>query len=873
MGNIVIDLTSFWIGFAVATVFWWLMRLAQPALSKVWDSIKERLSSMRQGLKTSIEVRFRQDMIQLFQTNHLAGLMFTLNEIAVEPQLLMPPPPVIPGEALPPESLTDIAVPYMPEWPEVNSQFYVNRMTIPMAMSKGANLLLMGAPGSGRSFTLNLIATRAAQRHPAVGHLGNLIPVLVHAGEMDLSKGKENLLDVLYNVYANKVSILVEAQLPDFLKTIFEKKLCLMLVDGLDELLPEQRREVLKYIKSLQVKYPGNRYIIATSAQDISSMQPLKLHPFAIAGWTKEEKQAFIKTWGEMWQEHITAQSWASELPEIFDANIINQWLMDDTELSSPFTITLQTWAAYAGDSRGPGELAAIEAYIARMTAGIQNARPALENLAAQSIINASPFMKKREASSLIAKYEVAVAEDAEGSDDAQDEEDIEPTGTTSPASDLIDDDELDALLDELDDLEDKPEEKAEEEEKTKKEGGKPSGRTLLPQLTDALLLRSNPNDTYNFSHFIIQGYLAGANLKSPDVLNQLNAQPDWAGKCLTQLYLPAYKTDILPVIGQLVQSAQADPLQSGLITIATWLRHAPRTAGWRNQLMRTLANTLKKDQLPIGMRARLLAALATSGETGMNALFKQMLQSPQHDMRWLGALGCALTKNKNAIDELGLLAHDTSVYASRAACLALATIGTTRALEHLTAALVDGNDEVRRAAAEALALDRDEGHAVLKDGAEVEDVAVRRAVVFGLARVNEDWAQELLNLKQVEDSEWIVRNAAVQINEDMKLVEMTIPTDMKPLHETGWLIKFASEKGMGLAPGQASWDMLATALKEGDDETKLAAMYIFRKVPGEAYPVVGPLLEYMKGPEGEIREAAYYTLWHLKNTGLPLTV
>ena len=42
-------------------------------------------------------------------------------------------------------------------------------------------------------------------------------------------------------------------------------------------------------------------------------------------------------------------------------------------------------------------ELAAIESYLARMTGGIKNARPALENLAAQSIINTSPFMKKRD--------------------------------------------------------------------------------------------------------------------------------------------------------------------------------------------------------------------------------------------------------------------------------------------------------------------------------------------------------------------------------------------------------------------------------------------------------------------------------------------
>ena len=874
MRNIQIDPISFWIGFAIATVFWWLMRLAQPTLSKVWESVQDRFSSVRQGLKTSTEARYRQDILNIFQNQHLAGPLFSLNEIAVEPQLLLPPPPVIPGKALPPESLTDIAVPYMPDWPFVNSQFPLNRMTIPMIMSKGANLLLMGVPGSGRSFSLRLLATRTAQRHPDVGFLGNLIPVLIHAGELDLEKTEEDPMNVLYKVYANKVSMLVEAQLPDFLNTIFEKELCLLLVDGLDEVLPEKRQQVIDYIKTIQEKFPGNRYIVATSPNDLSCQQPLNLHSFALAGWTAKEKHSFIQKWSDMWQEHIISQTWASELPEIFDPIILKQWLIDDTEMSSPFAITLQTWAAYAGDSQGPGELAAIESYLARMTTGIFNARPALENLAAQSTLNAAPFMTRKQASAHIAAFETAANEEGEaeiqGSTEASPADDL---ADAVDVDDLLDDDELDALLDELDDLDDLPEDDAPaQEEASKKEGGKPIARTLLPLLTDAGILQANPNDTTSFAHIIIQGYLAGANLRSAEAISQLHNQPDWAGKQLAQLYLPVHKVDILPILGEAVQNAQKDPLQSDLITIASWLRFTPASTSWRNQLLRTLANTLKKDHLPIGMRARLMVALASSGEAGISKLFSQMLRSPQHNLRWLGALGCALAREKSAVDDLGMLAHDTSIFASRAACLALATIGTTRALEHLTSALLDGNDDVRRAAAEALALDEKEGHPVLKDGAEVEDVAVRRAVIFGLARVNEEWAQELLALKQVEDSEWIVRNAAVQIIEDMKLVEMTIPTDMGPLHETGWLIEFAGKKGMGMAAGQAAWDMLATALKEGDEETKLAAMHLFRKAPSEAYSVIEPLMEIMNGPEGEIREAAYHTLWQLKNTGIPLT-
>ena len=51
----------------------------------------------------------------------------------------------------------------------------------------------------------------------------------------------------------------------------------------------------------------------------------------------------------------------------------------------------------------------------------------------------------------------------------------------------------------------------------------------------------------------------------------------------------------------------------------------------------------------------------------------------------------------------------------------------------------------LRRAAAEALANDPVEGHAMLKEGATLDDIMLRRAVVHGLSRVGQPWAVEML--------------------------------------------------------------------------------------------------------------------------------
>jgi len=288
---------------------------------------------------------------------------------------------------------------------------------------------------------------------------------------------------------------------------------------------------------------------------------------------------------------------------------------------------------------------------------------------------------------------------------------------------------------------------------------------------------------------------------------------------------------------------------------------------------MRSLAATLQDESLPLGLRARLMASLAFSGEAGIGTLFKQMLNSNKYSVRWLGVLGCGILKSQAVVEDLGLMLYDPSLFVSRAACLALVAIGSNRSLEMVTAALLEANDEVRRAAAEALAQHPLEGHPVLRDGAGVQDVRVRRAVVFGLARVKEEWAQDILSRLQVEDDQWVVRNAAIQTVEDMKLAKLAVPEDLPPIHETTWLVSFAGEKGMGLSPGQAGWDLLVDALKEGNEEMQLAAMHIYRRTPSEAYSAVPVLREIMNGPEGEIREAAYYTLWHLRANGVSLEV
>jgi hypothetical protein len=89
---------------------------------------------------------------------------------------------------------------------------------------------------------------------------------------------------------------------------------------------------------------------------------------------------------------------------------------------------------------------------------------------------------------------------------------------------------------------------------------------------------------------------------------------------------------------------------------------------------------------------------------------------------------------------------------------------------------LLQGTEELRRAAAEALANNPEEGHPALADGSSMPDLLVRRAVVYGLVRVRQPWALQLLEKMQVEDEQWVVRSAATQALEEIHKPDPRLP-------------------------------------------------------------------------------------------------
>jgi HEAT repeat protein len=606
-------------------------------------------------------------------------------------------------------------------------------------------------------------------------------------------------------------------------------------------------------------------------------MEPLGLQPIAISAWNEDQILAYIDRWSDLWHEYTLNESWARRLNPAIDPLLIKGWLLEDAHQLSPLLLSLKTWAAFAGDARGAKPADALDAYVRRMTTGIANARGALEQLAVQMTLTQNGIVERNLAGKYVSTFEDPTAPDevqpavatlaapVEGLEDFAAELDALlgddlVAELNTPKTNPFKAEEMDALLNEM----------QQGDKKGKESVTDQNVRRMLPELVRSNLLVYRPNGRISFSHPMLLGYLAGCGFAQRGGAAQLLPHPYWSGKTQALEYF-AVSGNISEIVGPIFDAGEADPLKRALLIAANWPRNAAPNAAWRADVLRGLARYLTQEELSIAMRARLVTALATSGEATIGALFRRLLTLPATDARLLGALGCGLARYEKAVPELTNMLYAPDQFGGRAACMALVAIGSTAALEAVTSALLSAEDSVRQAAAEALANNPTEGYAVLRDGVKVTDLLVRRAVTFGLARVNQPWARELLDELHLNDDQWAVRSAAEQAISSLEDNDDLVPSPRPEIFTLPWLIKFAGEQGQGLAAGDGAWTTLKNVLRNGDSDQILNALDVIRLHPQRARDSIAPLYTLLRSGNPELREAAFETIWHLGSSGIDL--
>ena len=825
------DLFSFLIGLLSGILLSWSIRKITPIRNWLKQSIDTINKQADHGRSKNIEIHYRRDVILQAQQNHLAAPLFSLEEISIEPHILVPPVLPQPGQE---NSINEVAnqiVPYMPDWPEMAAVFKTPTITLSEALTGGVNGILIGRPGSGKTVALSNLACKVAQRDPSSGNLAGLIPILLHIADLNFPLNENyQPLSMIINSLITKYSGLNQKHLAAFIKYSFTEKRVLLLIDGLDELTRSTLREVNDFLGALLIQYPGLRVVVAASSENYVGLNLLGFIPFAIATWNHNQRQDFIKKWGGVWERSITP---SLDVPcNQIDKRVINGWLLDYRITLTPLEFTLKTWAAYACDALGPGGTEAIESYIRRSIANQPDMWPVIVKIALHMIESERPIFRQGEIKDWVGEVDwqnIRISE--EGAKDNYQNIAAVP--------------------------------------------GKPRGSAInyFSKLLDQLIFLNYPNTNMTFIHPTIAAHLAARSSIYLNVGNDSSAekvvipQSEWIGNQLLSQSLAAIRD-----VNHLVQrylSDETDPLRRKILTVAYWLHRSQQDAPWRPTVMRLLVNLVINHKIPLGIRSRAITALAVSGELGVSNLFQQLLTNKSPDVRMLGVLGCGLLKDPQRVNDLANLMSDDDITVSQAAVLALFIIGNSNAKDIGLSAFFQGDEALQCAAAESLASDPEEGHTLLKQATASDDLLVRRAAVYGLRRVRKPWANQILKKMSIEDGQWVVRTAAIQVVEEVEQLDPKIPRLRPPLKDISWLLAFAGERGIGIASNSTAMELIILAAKEGNPEERL---YALDEISQHGSPQAIPILyDILSQSEGAIQNAALNTLWHLSASGIEL--
>ena len=827
-----IEFNSFWLGFISGVLTLGIILRIRVVLPDIAAWFAKRYQTLHLRMTKSTEHRLRQDIVQHTQQLHLAASLFSLDEVIIEPRLMYP---ILHADVNIDDVYLDITsevIPHMAEWPELASHYGAATFTIASALTGGANIAIIGRPGSGKSTALAYLACQLARKTSSEEMLKNRLPLFVHVLDLQVHKEYKEVFDPILEALNSYTSALTQTRLGNLVRSYLQAGQTILILDGLDELTQEEASDIVTWLSNLVSQYPDLQIITATRVENTCKLEQLNFQPLAITAWNEVSRCQFFERWAQLWNQHITPLMHTAF--EAVDPLILSGWLKSASGSPTPFEATLKAWAVFSGDSCS-GDLASLmDWYVRRITTNTPYSYRALERMAAHLILQEKSYLPIDEFRKQSYPYEMII-----------------PQQTRNKPEDTQGDVENEAL---------QPNPKL-----AKTSGLVSSGSQLITLFVNQGVLISHKHSHIRFNHICLLTFLAGHAFASDESVTMLIGQDGWFGKWQTLGFAGRY-ADLSDVIQSLLSKSKDDILANNLFQIARWLSIAATPSVWRTSILRALTALVHQRPYIDGLAVRAMVAIALSGDSAVGLLFRQWLKSDQSNLRRLGALGCGFVKDAKAVQDLSQIINDPDQSVGKSACLALVSIGNKAALDIVVDTLLHGNEDIRRAAAEALTNHSQDGLRILTELAADEDLLVRRSVVFGFMRSRAPVLIQMLERMVIEDKQWVVRNAASNALEVLRQPNPYTPKMLPPVTDLPWLIHYAGKLGIGIQPGKPAQELICSAIDSGDDKEKLLALDYVR-IHGEDY-AVQYVYQAFKNGKDSIRQAAYNALLALAASG-----
>ncbi len=883
------DLENFGVGLAVGWGSAYVVYRLRKQISGAVQVVQKSADTAKTSATRTADSRFVNDLVDLAEHEHLAGEYVDLSQIVVEPRF-------VPASEFALETEEDLGnvlrvIPQIHDHPYLHASYNIDTLSINELSAGDKRVAILGAPGSGRTTALMsillqslagkrfkppfdvvqerldkeeasmnekqravrvkervLMEQRARERlatekgiawnqevdeelKNALPLFNQLMPIYVHMGNLKLYDqagefGAEvDPAEPIVRAVQYTVRRVTASTIPRYLYKRLNEGKVLMLIDGYDELPESERPVALAWLKALMDQYQDNFYIVTGPVSGYGGLTSLGFSPVFIRPWTDLDIRTAATYWAKSWGNFGKRRRGKSTE---MDKAIIDRARANARALN-PFEITIKLWANYADDVQKPGFDGWMSAFIQRdldLDMPIEELLPILSRLS---------ILQLEEGFITIPRLQqLAISGEAFG---------IKQTGEAEAAQ-TQDSEAGDAK---------EGKEKEEDVETTSVQG------RMLGLLRRTGILVRYRGDRYQFRHPLLASYLASLSIKDMprEIVRQKSAHPAWK-----EAFAYAAGHTNLDMIVRERLTTPPDLLHNHVFEIARWAAFAPPDAAWRGAIFKLLNDLIiAPAQYPLIRERAAAALLDTRDMKNVAYTFRRAVRNLNPQIRRLAALGMGATGESDTARDLIPLLQDQNQEVRVCAAVALGSLATEEALEAIVLAFTENSEPVRQAIAEQLALLPEEGHPVLFEAVtDQQDMAMRRASIFGLRRTGTVWGLIAIYRAFLEDEQWYVRSAAQHAFEELQFGRMKAHTRRYPaVDQIQWLQEWAAAQGETLPAGEGAKDMLLRALQEGDTGVRLLAAQNIGKL---GYPLMlKSLYSALRDRQESVRAMAHMSL------------
>ncbi|PKO18380.1 MAG: hypothetical protein CVU39_02785 [Chloroflexi bacterium HGW-Chloroflexi-10] len=787
-----LERVSFLFGVIIATIFWWVFTKAKIIFPPIKIFIKNQLKSFRQNQISGVYLAVKTEALQRAQSNHLANILFSLDEIIIEPKLIVQP--MIDNEEDHSFFDSEIAnlVPYTPENPFLSRNYGVPKITILQSLQKNANIVITGLSGMGKSVTLAHLVSSIARDLPECGELIGKAPLYFHILDTDiLQNPKQSLFDACYKALVNKIPVSVVPRLAKFIQTEVSDNNAILIIDGIDELPQNEFDIAVNFIEDIHNNFPNIQIILSATPFYLGKLLHLNFIPLTLAAWSNMDISIYYDKWSRYWYEQVLQNN--SEAKYFINQRLLSNWISVNLKPLTALEYTLFIWGALSGNLRGDSTLSIYESFYTR----ILGTKYSPDNLATFG----DAFIEKQ------SHY-------------------IKP-------SDLKNE--------------------------------------ILNPLISIGAIRENHNGTVSFNHPDLLGFIASlaqiisSPVKGIDEILRWSLSYSYWGFRVSREANNSWLEELI--------LEEKPPLQAHLLAISFWLRHAQQKLPWRNSLIKKLIQFIQNKRLPFSIRVRYITAFMMANDPSTTLFIRQMMSQPDNALKIISALAIGVgAPDPSLIGDLVNACDQKDAQIQKYSMIGLSTYNDDVALHTIARLLLQAEETVRQLAAEVLANIPPQGEEILKDAITMDDILVRRSAIFGLVKLPELWAFEILQKLSVEDSQWVVRIAAAQALEFLDQKNVFSPQKILPYFDNQWLIKFAGQENIGISPLDSPIPVLLKALNNGAENDRCKAIEFLQRMPNES--VITAIYQQYYG-NTNISAEIFNGLWNIWATGeiLPATI